>query len=93
VKDQFAGIDLVVVGSSTDNYIHAFEQTFPDLNFEAYSNPNNPSIIMTDNEGNEWDAFGTAISGPKEGQELKSAPSFMGYFFSFATFYPGVEIH
>ena len=49
--------------------------------------------IMTDQEGNVWDLFGNALSGPRKGQQLSYPDAFMGYWFSFAAFYPGLNIY
>jgi hypothetical protein len=48
---------------------------------------------MTDEEGNMWDVFGSAVSGPRTGTRLKHARSFIGYWFSFPAFYAPVSIH
>ncbi len=93
VTDQFAGRDLLIAGSKEDNYIVAFEQSFPGLSFQPFSSPGDHSIIMTDDEGNQWNIFGEAVVGPRAGERLQPVPSFMGYFFSWAAFYPGVPIN
>ena len=92
IEDTFKGFDLIIAGSKQDNYIVAFQRTFSDLNFSPYSNSENTNIIMKDNEGNVWDIFGEAISGPRTGEVLKNVPSFIGYWFSWAAFYPETEI-
>ncbi|MFC2112175.1 DUF3179 domain-containing (seleno)protein [Bacteroidota bacterium] len=48
---------------------------------------------MKDQEGNEWNVFGEAVSGPRKGQELHSVNSFMAYWFSIAAFYPSPIIY
>ncbi len=42
---------------------------------------------------NNWDIFGRAVSGTRKGDRLKHTRSFMGYWFSFAAFYPNVTIY
>jgi len=48
---------------------------------------------MEDSEGNTWDVFGLAISGPRQGEQLTPTQSFMGYWFSWGAFYPNPEIY
>ena len=49
--------------------------------------------LLTDQEGNLWNLFGEAVSGPRFGQHLPVITAFMGYWFSFAAFYPDPEIY
>ena len=46
-----------------------------------------------DDEGNMWNVFGTAVSGPRSGAQLENARSFMAYWFSIVAFYPNVIIY
>ena len=62
-----------------------------NLTFEAVSN--NYPVVLKDNEGNEWDLFGTALSGPRIGQKLEQPVSMMAYWFAVVAFYPDVEIY
>jgi len=43
--------------------------------------------ILTDNEGNTWDVFGVAISGPRQGQRLKGGISFLAYWWAWEGIY------
>jgi len=63
------------------------------LSFEPIIDSAIPSEVMTDNEGNIWDVFGKAVSGPREGQKLQGTDSYIGYFFTWGSFYPGLQIH
>ena len=93
IEDSFNGKDIVLAGNVADLYIVSFERRLngTKLNFTPLQDelPN----IMEDNEGNTWDIFGFATSGPREGNRLKPTQSLMGYWFSFGTFYPGIEIY
>ncbi len=93
IQDQFKGLDVVVIGSQADNLLLAFDRNLDGtlLSFESVNF--NPPAIMQDNEGNRWDAMGTAISGPREGQQLKGVNSYIGYWFAWGTFYPVAEIY
>ena len=92
--DSFAGSNYVVVGNGLDNFVVSFIADPGNgtvLTFSAVQQQY--PIVMTDNEGNMWDVFGKAVSGPREGSKLNTARSFMGYWFSFAAFYPLVQIY
>lgn len=85
IKDNFRGKSFLVVGNA--NFIVAFElQTEQeDLDFQYVFDGS--EALMTDNENNTWNVFGEAISGPRAGQQLTNAPSFMAYWFSIPAFY------
>lgn len=94
VQNRFQGKDLVVVGSQSKNFISAYENKLSDgttLTFEAVQDQ--LPIVMRDNEGNEWDVFGKAISGPRTGQALPEVLNYIGYWFSWAAFNESIEIY
>jgi len=94
IHDELQGINLVVAGSNASNFIVAFERKLADgteLDFEVADK--RLPILMQDNEGNEWDIFGMATSGPRKGEKLVSTNSYMGYWFSWAAFHPDLEIY
>ena len=95
VSDEFQNTDLVVIGSASKNLVVAYERRLEDgtnLTFEALASEDNADMLMLDNEGNTWNIFGLAISGPRQGEQLKAPESFMGYWLAWATFYPNPEI-
>jgi hypothetical protein len=57
---------------------------------EFSAGPGKGSLL--DQDGNEWNLFGTAKKGPRKGEQLRPVRSFMAYWFSVGAFYPGVEI-
>jgi hypothetical protein len=86
--------DFVVVGSRDLNLMVAFNRVLPDdtiLEFVPVADQ--LPVIMQDTEGNLWDVFGRAVSGPRLGQSLSQPTQMMGYWFSFAAFYPDVTIY
>lgn len=94
VQDRFQGKDLVVIGSRKKNFLTAYQNVLPDgtaLTFEAIQNQ--LPIVMKDNEGNEWDIFGKAVSGPRTGQALPEVLTYIGYWFSWAAFNESLEIY
>ncbi len=85
IKDSFKGINYVLVGNQ--NFMVSFElpNNMAELQFQyVYTGS---EVILKDNEGTEWNVFGEAVSGPRAGDVLKSAPSFMGFWFSIPAFY------
>ncbi len=94
IHDQFQGVNFVVAGSNNLSFMVAFETHLEDdteINFQALNNEF--PAIMTDAEGNKWDVFGNAIDGPRKGQKLLIAKSYMAYWFAWGTFYKNAEIY
>ncbi|HHM21811.1 MAG TPA: DUF3179 domain-containing protein, partial [Bacteroidetes bacterium] len=94
-QDVFQNIQLVVVGSGPQNFLTAYERQLPDgtlPDFTAINETGNP-VVMTDNEGNQWNLFGEAVSGPRQGTALTAVESFIGYWFAWGAFYPGLDIY
>ena len=94
INDVFNSTSLVCAGSNPDNFLVLFNRKLNDgtvLTFTPVQN--NLPVVMQDNEGNTWDVFGNAISGPRTGEKLIFIPSYIAYWFAWGTFYPGVEIY
>lgn len=94
VNDEFENKKLVVVASSDFNLMVAFNRVLADgttLNFQPVQNA--LPVVLRDSEGTSWDAFGRGISGPRTGQKLEQVAQMMGYWFSFAAFYPEISIY
>jgi hypothetical protein len=96
VNDNFRGIELVIAGSKENNFLVAFEAKLADgtlAEFSAFTGaPGISAEILTDTEGNTWNIFGEAVSGPRKGEKLKQVTSFIGYWFSWGAFYPEAPI-
>lgn len=85
---------LVVAGNERDNFVVSYFNELTDGEDLTFSPVQNTyPAVMSDQEGNLWDIFGRAVSGPRQGAQLTHARSFMGYWFSFAAFYPGLSIY
>lgn len=94
INEQFGNLAIVVVGNSELSFAVIYDRTLADgtiLNFSPVADdlPN----IMTDTEDNVWDAFGTAVSGPRSGQQLASTRSFTAYWFAWIAHFENAEIH
>jgi hypothetical protein len=92
VHDDFAGIPIVIAGSSALNYAVAFDRRLGEktLQFEAVSEQ--LPVLMTDNQGNQWDVFGEATSGPNKGEFLTPIEGYVAYWFAWATFWPATDL-
>lgn len=89
INDLFNEAEIVVAGNEKDNLFVSFGRKLADgtiLEMSAIQNV--LPVIMQDQEGNEWDVFGVAVSGPREGAQLPIYPSLMAYWFSMGAFYP-----
>ena len=101
IKENIHGEDIVVIGSTNLNFAVSFKQKelhgevleLVAVNKGDIGTDNGPSIVLKDQFNNEWDLFGNAISGPDQGAEMEPTNSFIGYWFSWAPFYPNPEIY
>ena len=92
IKDSFANKNIIVVGNQ--DFMVSFQLDDNNKNLDFSYSYNDTEIIMSDNEGNNWNLFGEALSGPRKGQFLKGAEtSMMAYYFSIENFYPDVVIY
>jgi hypothetical protein len=94
IHDQFGGQSIVVVGNTALNFAAIYNRELGDgtiLSFTPIQGdlPN----VMTDTEGNVWDVFGRAVSGPRAGTELASTQSYTAMWFAWAAFFDQIEIH
>lgn len=93
IADTFEDTPIVVVGSGRRNFITAFESTFAGGVRTFTPVDASLPIIMEDDLGNKWNAFGLALQGPNQGETLTPVNTGMGYWFVFGAFYPGAEIY
>lgn len=91
ITDVFNSRKLIIIGSQPDNFMVAFEHPEQNAGFSLISNQ--LPLIMQDENGNEYDIFGEVINGPDQGLRLIVPESYIGYWFSFGTFYPAPVIH
>jgi hypothetical protein len=94
INDQVGEISVVVVGNTELDIAVIYDRRLEDgtiLNFE----PTEPgsATVMQDDEGNRWDVFGTAVSGPRAGEQLAATNSYTAYWFAWVAHFPGAFIH
>jgi hypothetical protein len=90
IKETFEGVNYLVVGN--ENLINSFVLNDNQKDLKFTFSFNNSETFFTDDEGNNWNAFGTAISGPRTGEVIESAKSVVSYWFAIAAFYPNPVI-
>lgn len=92
IRDQFLNRDILVVGNP--EFIVSFELDESTQNLNFTYNYTDSEIVLSDDEGNNWNIFGEALSGPKKGTFLKlTETSMMAYYFSIDNFYPDIRIY
>ncbi|MCF6214103.1 MAG: DUF3179 domain-containing protein [Flavobacteriaceae bacterium] len=91
LKQSFEGKDYLVVGNA--DLINSFELNTSQASLNYTFSFNNSEAFFTDDEGNTWDVFGKAISGPRTGEHMKGAKSVVSYWFAIAAFYPNPIIN
>ncbi len=84
VKDNLSGEDLIIVRSRQLNLIVAFKNT-NNLNIIENKFP----TILVDQDGNEYDIMGRSTS---DIPPLQMPTQFIGYWFSWGTFYPNIDL-
>ncbi len=91
IYDKLGDDDVMVIGSGEDNWIAVFydDGTLQDFTLDLSAYP----VIGTDANGNQLEISGKISAGPLAGTQLEIPNSFMGYFFSFGSFYPDIEIY
>ncbi|MGB3152943.1 MAG: hypothetical protein WBB27_19965, partial [Maribacter sp.] len=89
IRDSFNGNEYLLVGNGDFMFAYLINGDLGSLQFTYVHGQANvaPDIIMTDNEGNAWNVFGEAISGPREGQVISVPNAMMAQWFSIPAFY------
>ena len=91
-QEDLGGEPVVVAGSASENLAVAYKST---LNGEALTfQPGDLStgVLMTDQNGNEYDVFGYATAGPAKGAQLGRVKSYIGFWFAWAAFFPNLAL-
>ncbi|MEM6805768.1 MAG: DUF3179 domain-containing protein [Bacteroidota bacterium] len=90
IQDTLANKAILIVRSQRDNINAAF-YPLEGKNYTAVQD-DLPRILL-DEEGNYYDLAGRVIEGPRSGEKLTRPLSFIGYWFSWGAFYPGIEVY
>ena len=94
INDRVGNMDVVATGSSGDNFAVIYNRQLEDCTILDFSPVENQlPTVMIDNEGTEWDVFGTALAGPRAGTQLQKTNSFVAYWFAWTAFFAAAQIH
>jgi hypothetical protein len=89
INEDYLNLKIVAAGGSEYNFLVSFHRDLVDgsiLTFDPIQGQ--LPILMSDGEGNEWNVFGEAVSGPRKGQKLQPTNSYNGYWFAVADMFP-----
>ena len=94
INDQFKDQPIAVVGNSAQNFAAIFSRELADGTILSMS-PLQDDLpnVMTDTEGNVWDVFGTAVSGPRAGAQLEPTKSYVAMWLGWASHFRNIEIY
>jgi len=88
VNRNVAGEDLVIIGNARQDFITSYSAVASDGTELRFSvSDQEPPALLEDEEGNTWNYFGEAISGPRTGEKLKPIRSYNAYWFAWADFF------
>ncbi|MDJ0653169.1 MAG: DUF3179 domain-containing protein [Xanthomonadales bacterium] len=93
LNERVGAMDVVVIGSSGLNLGAVYNRELADctkLQFEPVQDQ--LPVVMRDNLGSDWDAFGVALSGPLAGTQLQKTNSYIAFWFAWTAFFPGADI-
>lgn len=94
INDHFEGRPIVVVGNSDLDFAAIYSRELDDGTILDFSPVQNQlPVVMSDSEGNNWDIFGHAVSGPRTGVKLGRTASFTAMWFAWAAFFETPEIY
>lgn len=78
------GGNVIVIGSNEHHFITSF---IKDNNTIYTALQGSFPIVMEDDNGNQWDLFGMAVSGPNKGHQLESPVGFVALGWAWKAFY------
>ncbi len=93
VKTHVGSSNYLVVGSTEYNFAAAFKPESDHASLQFQPVQGQLPVVLEDNEGNLWDLYGQATEGPRQGEHLQHARSYIGYWFAWADFFPTLDIY
>lgn len=94
INEHFDGNPIVVVGNSDLDFAAIYSRELDDGTILDFSPVQDQlPVVISDGEGNNWDIFGNAVSGPRMGARLERTTSFTAMWFAWAAFFENTEIH
>jgi len=91
IHDQVNGESIIIIGSEEADCMIAHSAKATDGQLHQFSlSEVNDEILLVDEQGNHWTIFGESVE--TEGLSLQPLVSNTAYWFTWATFYPDIEI-
>jgi len=91
IEDEINGEPIIVIGNPTANFLVAYsakDEAGQRRNLDIVDN--GVEVLIIDELGNEWSLFGQGLENNQ--LPLGNLESNIAYWFSWATFYPQIEI-
>ncbi len=93
INQVFKGQPMVVIIAPSLGYANAFKSNLEGKTYRFMGDDQAEGINLIDQDGNEWNLFGEAVSGPNQGKKLRALKAYNGFWFAWSLFYPRIEIY
>ena len=97
VNDDVNGLPVLVVFDAAASLALPFDRTLGSsgevLDFDIAGDGPFPFTLRDRQTGSIWNLSGLATEGPLEGEKLRAIPTFTAFWFAWASFNVGSEIH
>lgn len=94
LNENSESFPYVVIGSSDFNFAVAYSRIASDGTVLTFTPVQSAlPVVMEDNEGNQWDGLGNAVSGTRQGQKLTLESDFIAFWFAWVAIHPNPTIH
>ena len=89
IRDSFKEKDYLIVGNTDFMFAFELQGSLNQLEFTYVLGGvgQDSDIILEDDEGNSWNVFGEAVSGPRQGEKISASSAMMAQWFSIPAFY------
>lgn len=88
-KESIEGKQILVIGSTELSFITSY---INNEQVDFFETQGEFPIIMEDSNGNIWNVFGIATSGPRKGQQLNSPRGFFASWWAWESFYTKIDV-
>lgn len=93
VNDVFRGQPMVILCHPEMGFTTAYKSNLDGEVLTFLPVHNDEVMVMKDDQGQTWNIFGENIASQHHSQDLSPLKSMSGYWFSWAKFFPRVEIY
>tara|TARA_E500000331_G_C17211570_1_gene693949 strand:- start:748 stop:1278 length:531 start_codon:yes stop_codon:yes gene_type:complete len=94
INDDFDGVPVVIIDSSSRRFAVAFQRTLSDGTALTFMPTDEPFPSVFDDDGNTWDVFGQGVTGTRAGQQLTLPENaHIAYWFAWGAFHTASGIY